>query len=141
MKGKYNTLSVKIKYHASLETVYLFVILEIRAVVLWWLFWWCCGFLINVIWKRLQSITKKTHLWESNKQSYFKLNFHPSVKLRWLKSLKNVSFIQSLTMDFDISICVTYTRYVILYSKVVFIFSLTASVCKYTLDVIDINQG
>ena len=34
MKGKYNTLGVKIKHHASLETVYLFVILEIRAVVL-----------------------------------------------------------------------------------------------------------
>ena len=36
---------------------------------------------------------------------------------------------------------VLHIRYVILYSKVVFMFSLTVSVCKYTLDVIDINQG
>ena len=40
----------------------------------------------------------KTHLWESNKQSYFKLNFHPPVKLRLLKALKNDSFIYSLTI-------------------------------------------
>ena len=36
---------------------------------------------------------------------------------------------------------VLHIRYVILYSKAVFMFSLTVSVCKYTLDVIDINQG
>ena len=111
MKGKYNTLGVKIRYHASLETVYLFVILEIRAVVLWWLFWWCCGFLINVICKRLQSITKNAFV-RIQQTIIFQIEFSSICKITMIESSEKCFIyleFSDVYHDFNISICVTYT--------------------------------